>query len=62
MVKVERRHLDMWARASELTKPSASRAPRPTYGAHHRQPRKREAEPEAESEGEEPELDAIGAE
>jgi hypothetical protein len=50
----------MWAKADSVTKPSPDEQP-PTYGAHHRQARKRaEADDRVEAEG--PKLEAIGAE
>ena len=63
MVTVTPKHEALWAKANALTVPSKTEQP-PTYGAWHRRPRKleeREAEP-VEAEGEEPELEAIGAE
>lgn len=36
-MKVEPRHLAMWAKADPVTKPGPGEAPKPTYGAWHRQ-------------------------
>jgi len=56
---ITERHRAMWARAHEITKPSAV-AEKPTYSAWHRQKAERVIEREAEPE--EPKLEAIGSE
>lgn len=56
------RHVALWQKADPVTRPSKVNEP-PNYRAHHRQrvERKVEAEP-VETEGQEPKMDAIGAE
>jgi hypothetical protein len=59
MVVVEPRHVAMWARANELTRPATDEQP-PTYGAWHRQrAERRMPTPEVPVEQEAPEIEGL---
>ena len=61
MVKVEPRHVAMWAKAHKLTIPSVIQEP-PNYRAHHRQPGEKREQADDRVEAEAPKLEAVGTE